>query len=328
MFEHRTVAVKLKDQSPVAVARVEGTEAYKSLMRRAGASTARKVSHYNTWCPLYNLMTPRSIQDYLQYCSRNSDVDAVQDLLRALRRAAEAHLGHNTCIVNISLLDDTVGKGYLGQVIDAAFANLGLTQALRAVKPNAFAMVLVAEGLYDKLPEDQGLLFLIIECSSSGIINLDLPLLDNSGSMIIRRQHNVTGTIVAPQCLNDDTTASCRQALSLRRQAIREALADITTPPFGELPWAGELPTSLSRILIYGDSANDRALKEELLGLFNPKLLKHTVVQQPAYAAALGAAQQAFFRINAINYNVELPFWCCLRSWGKACPANHQRIEI
>ena len=59
IFEFRTVTVKLRDQAPIAVAKVEGTEAYKDLMSRAGASTTEKVSHYGTWYSLYNLMFPQ-----------------------------------------------------------------------------------------------------------------------------------------------------------------------------------------------------------------------------------------------------------------------------
>lgn len=64
----RTVAVKLRDQAPVAVARVEGTEAYKSLMGMASAPVSAKNLTYGTWCTLYDTVTPLSVRDYLGYC--------------------------------------------------------------------------------------------------------------------------------------------------------------------------------------------------------------------------------------------------------------------
>lgn len=259
-----------------------------------------------------------------------SDIDAVQAVLYALKRAAEACLGHVICLVYISLLDRIGAEDHLEQIIDAAFANLGLTQAL-SVKPNAYALVLQNEGLTEVHNEPEqpfSFLLLAIESGSSGVINLDLPLLDEGISMDLRRHHNVTGTAIPPQCLSEDGPASCTPLLLQRRQAIREALTKLTTPPFGELRWAGEMPTSISRIIVYGDAANDAVLQEELLAILGPDVSAHAVAQQPTYAAALSGARQAFFMISSITYDGEPSSWCCLRSWGKACPSNPQRIDI
>lgn len=62
------------------------------------------------------------------------------------RRRAEAFLGHVIYLVNISLLNRIGAEGHLEQIIDAALANLGLTQA-RPVKPDAYALVLQNEDL-------------------------------------------------------------------------------------------------------------------------------------------------------------------------------------
>lgn len=113
-----------------------------------------------------------------------------------------------------------------------------------------------------------------------------------------RRQHNVTGTAILPSCLSEDRPKGCTLLLSQRRLAMREALASLTTPPFGELPWAGEMPTTISRILVYGDSANDAILQDELLAISGQEVSLYAVVQQPTYAAALSGARQAFFEIN------------------------------
>lgn len=326
----RTVAVKLKGQPPVAVARAEGSEAYKSVMRMESTPASGKVYEYDTWCYLYELFAPLSLQDYLGYCRGDPDPDvhAVQALFYDLKRAAEAHLGHALCPVSISLLDRNAVKGRLEEIIDAALATLGLAQAV-PIKPYAHAMALQHHGLYvvDGAPEvDFSISVLAIESSSSGVINLDLPALGYTGGMLIRNHHNITGTEIPPQCLGEDNNpANCTSAVSQRRRAIREAITKLTTPPFGE-PWE-EIPTTISNVVVYGDAANDTVLHEELLALFGPDRL--AIVEQPTYAAALYAATHAFLKINDVSYfDNHLSSWCCLKSWGKACPGNPQRIDL
>lgn len=254
----------------------------------------------------------------------------MQALHYTLRTAAEAHLGRVICLVDVNLFTTTVTDGHLDRIVDVALSNLGLTRVLES-KPDAYALALWAEGWYEvpqRIGEPPNALFLVIESSSCGTINLDLPLLDETGSMNIRRHHNVAPTAIDAKCLNDDGPAGCTALTAQRRRTIREVLTNITRPPFGKLPWAGQMPTTISRIVVYGDAANDAVLQDELLALFGPDLAGASIVQQPIFAVVLGAARQAFFRINDVSYYGTPSTWCCLRSWGKAYPNNKQRIDL
>lgn len=325
--DYATIAVRSSSQSPVAVARVQGTEAYKSLMRMGVTQPSTRAVEYSTWCPLYYAWTPQSVQDYLGYCRGDPDVDAMRDVLEKLKVAAEAHLGHAICLVNMSLLDRAAAKGRLEQIIDTAMANLCLMQAI-SVKPDAATWALYNEGWLDR-PYESGLdlMFLTIESDSTGTINLDLALMEEGVLEPIQRHHNVTRTTLPAHCQGEETlSAICKEVASQRRVAIRETLKTFTTPPFDD--WDRETPPSVSKITVHGDAAHDAVLHEELRALFDPFLSDNTIAKQPTYSSALGGATHASRRINEPWYDGEPPFWCCLRSWGKACPSTSQRIDI
>lgn len=286
-----------------------------------------EASEYSTWCPLYDTWTPQSVQNYLGYSCGDPDVDAMKDVLEKLKVAAEAHLGHAICLVNINLLDRDVAKGRLEQIIDTAMVNLGLMQAISA-KPNAVTLALYNEGWFD-LIYDPGLelMFLTIESDSTGTINLDLSLMEEGVLESIQRHHNVTRTTLPVQCHGEETLpAICKELASQRRVAIHETLKTFTKPPFDD--WDRETPPSISKITVHGDAAHDTVLHEELRALFDLYLSENTIAKQPTYSSTLGGATHAFRRINEPWYDREPPFWCCLRSWGKACPDTSQRVDL
>lgn len=322
------VSVRSSNQLPVAVARVEGTDTYKRLMRMGDAPSLDETFKYGSWCPLYDAWMPQSVQGHLTYCRGDSDIDEMRALLGKLKWAAEAQLGHAICLVNINLLDRRILEGRLGQIIGTAIDNLGLTDA-RPQKPNAYAMVLLNEGWYRLDYEPfESLLFLIIESDSSGAISLDLSMIDEGIGDLIQQHHNITGTTLPSECLGDGAmSADCKELATQRRVVIRETVAKFTTPPY--VGWVGETPpTTLSKILVHGDAADDVELHEELRTVFGPDLSRNTIVRDPIYASTLGAAENAFRIINAPYFDRNPSFWCCLRSWAKACPNGLQKYEL
>lgn len=327
-FKSSMAAVRSSNQLAVAVTRVEGTDAYKRLMRMGNAPSLDETVNHGSWCPLYNAWIPQSVQDHLSYCRGDPDVDEMRVLLGKLKTAAEAQLGHAICLVNINLLDRRILEGRMGQIIGAAIDNLGLTDA-RPQKPNAYAMVLRNEGWYSLNYEPfESLLFLIIESDSSGAISLDLSMIDEGIGDLIQQHHNITGTTLPSECHGDGAvSASCKKLATQRRVIIRETVAKFTTPPY--VGWIGQTPpTTLSKILVHGDAAEDAGLHEELRTVFGSDLSSKIIARDPTYASTLGAADTAFRTINEPYYDINPSFWCCLRSWAKACPHGLQKYEL
>ena len=321
------VAVKSSYLAPVALARVEGTEAYKRLMRTGGAQSSIEPTKYSSWCPMYDAWTPQSLQDSLGYCRGDPDVDAMKDLLGRLKAAAEAYLGHAICLVTISLPNHPYTEERLDQTINTALSNLDLTNTGALTRISS--LVLLTEGWFGLDNQDEGayepFLFLVAESDSSGTINLDLLMLESGIVDWTRQRHNVSGSTLPSECHGDQATVVNCEELSLRRRlAIREALATFIKPPYEN--WDEyEVPSRLSRVVVHGDAADDEVLHEELQAQFGPGI---TTTPHAMYASTLGAAQNAYYRINAPYFDRNPSFWCCLRSWAKACPHGLQRYEL
>jgi hypothetical protein len=319
--------VKSIHQDPVAVARVEGTKAYKSLMRMGATPASTEAVKYSTWCPLYHNWTPQSVKNHLGYCQGDPEVDAMSDMLRKLQVAAEAQLGHAICLVDISLSDREAAKGRLEQILDAAMANLGLTQAFDW-KSNDMALVLYNEGWFDLDYDKLEVVFLTVESDYTGTINIDLSLMEEGVMETIRRHYNITGTTLPVQCHERTVPTmpkTCETPMYQRRVAIRKALKAVTRPPFDDSN--RETLPSLSKITVHGNAAHETVLHEELRAAFDSYLPASSIAKNPTYSSTLGGATRAFRDINGPWFRRDPPQWCCLRSRGKGCP-DREHVDI
>lgn len=318
----------------MAVARFEGSDAYKTFMRREIAPdpshTTTPLAN-STWCAAYKSVMLATAQDFLGLCPTlpgDADVVAAEQMLAALRNAAEHRLGHRICFANISLRNLDAAEGYTARIIKKALSNIGMRRAYRPFASNSVA-ALVENGLGDDNHDyyyswAPSLVTLEVDTGESDL-NFNLEFFEDGVRETIRSLHNILSLPRKPHDGNGHLSE--RRGLT-RREAIHEALTDITKLPFDRDPQYVPAGSEITELVIHGNFTHDPDLKGELIDMFGAEMVQRGIRSNPEYNAAQGAAKMAFWAVNDDTRYEGVDECCCWRSWGRGCPTFRQRVEF
>ncbi|KAG4268370.1 hypothetical protein FPRO04_12404 [Fusarium proliferatum] len=235
--DHGTVAIFFGNGSSVAVARVEGTQAYKDLMLRQNTTLITTENASNLKRPVSQVWglkerfweQPKTMEDIAKA--------AVEPVLRGLRAAVEAYLGNSICFVKVAFSPQELNNGYLADIVAGAVRQSGLVEVW-AERPTAPVLALFSKWLDEGdfgLPES---LVLVIDKSEYGF-QLALIYQEEGLADVFRHNYHLyTGTENATD----------------RASSFQQALEDIIKPPFNYKFYGIKVPQNIKDLVIYGDN--------------------------------------------------------------------------
>lgn len=344
----RTAAIHLPDGTSVAVARIEGSEAYKAFMRREAAPPAssswsspsavgrlsRGVLCSSVGAPFRALLMRDGgegiCNNTSSFPSREDDATATEALLRVLKASAVSYLEASTiCFADMTLPDPnsagttTTTTTYQRSVAEAAIRAVGLRQA-RPVTVAAGVAALVTNGLnrWDGPRE----LILAVDHSQYGW-TFEVYYRNEGLLELVRRDYrHFSGDGEGGE---REREREQRSVWGDRRAVERRALEAIVKSPFGRLPGVGDLPREIGELVLYGDAAAEPGFREDLDAVLSPELAVKAYEFDPVYASAAGMARETFLTVNGWDFVEKPAFGCCWRSGWQGCrPAHGQRVEI
>jgi hypothetical protein len=303
----RTAAVHFADGSSVAIAKVEGSRAYKAFIRQDSIpATQPTTSHLER---LYSI--PSYFQGFNTRLWKHPQTvwgfnsEPIKPMLQALKAAVESYLGNSICFVNYSFPKVNKHSDYQIQSINKAINQVGLTNVWNYTF-NPATSALYGNG-FSKFSQPTKLI-LVVDNSHYGF-NLQLLFRDDDA-------------------INNDIRHDYRllnKSQSLERSIIlQRAIEDIIRPPFRTLPLTGDLPSHIDELVLYGDDVWDPDFSKTLTLVLDAELVSRARKYQPIFSAAFGLAYFTFDQINdpMSSRNANAQFLCCWKSMGKGCPVK------
>ncbi|KAF5686913.1 heat shock 70 [Fusarium circinatum] len=277
----RTAAIFLRNGSSVAVARVEGSQAYKDLMLRQNTTLATTDNRSNLQRPISDLWSLN--KRFWKQPDTMEDIDkiALEPVLRGLKTAVEAYLGNSICFVKVALSGEAMKNDYLGDIVAGAVRHIGLVEVW-AGRPAAPVQALFRKWQDDGDFGEPESLLLIIDNIEYGF---DLALVyqeDGLAHTLRRHYHPYTGT----------------ESVTDKASSLQLALKHIMKPPFDYKIYYREVPQIIKELVIYGDNIWDPDFRNILHATFESSLIRGAYQRQPVYAPAIGLAENAFIRLN------------------------------
>ncbi|KAF5542001.1 heat shock 70 [Fusarium mexicanum] len=272
--DHGTAAIFLGNGSSVAVARVEGSQAYKDVMLRRNTTLATTDNRSNLQRPIPDLWILNKISWKQPDTMEDIDKIALEPVLRGLKAAVEAYLGNSICFVKVALSGQSMNNEYLGDIVGGAVRQIGLVEVWAgrpAVPVHALFRKWQDEGDFGE-PEN---LLLIIDNSEYGF---DLALVyqeDGLAHTLRRNYHPYTGI----------------ESVTDKASSLQLALKHIMKPPFDYKIYYREVPQIIKELVIYGDNIWDPDFRNILDTTLESSLIRGAYQRQPVYAPAIGLAE-------------------------------------
>ncbi|KAF9878140.1 hypothetical protein CkaCkLH20_04178 [Colletotrichum karsti] len=290
--DYGTAAIYFQNGSSVSVARIEGSPAYKSFMRKHddrenAAEEASAVSSLRS-------SVCRSIQPLsLPVCKREPDFASVQGLLRSLQSSVNSYLGATFCFAGIAVPDRN--RQYHNHVIEESLKSIGLRQTHQIL--DAPRLVLVANNIdSSESPGHKSQAVLSVDYSASGL-NVALFAEDAGVADIIRRNYS--------QHLGGD-----HQSEHGHLEAVEDVLKDITKPPFGDDLSGSPITDEVRQVVLFGDLITDPGFRRALERVVGSKLVEEAHGVNPVFAAALGMAKSSHERMDDLDFDVQPALGC------------------
>ncbi|KAF4450506.1 putative heat shock protein 70 protein [Fusarium austroafricanum] len=300
--DYGIAAARLPNGSSVAIAKIEGNQAYKTFMRHEEfVPWPKELMPLLPTCPSPSLVD-KWLWGYLDNCPE-ADVAAVGPLLRGLEAAVESYLGNTICFVDTA--SPLGAKKYWHQqsIINEGLHQIGLTKA-SGISWSPGKLAMVSHGM-QKPSEDQKLV-LVIDNSHYGY-NLGIFLVEDYGLIIdLQRHHHIHSESGEP---------------SRSSPSLQHALEELLEPPFG--PFLGEdIPNHIEEVVLHGDNILDIEFGKALEAVLDAQLISKAHRHQPVDAAVLGLAEETFRIVNRPFFETrrKAPFGCCWKSKEKGCP--------
>jgi hypothetical protein len=273
------VAVQVPGSQPVALARKMGSKEYQALMRKEKRPTTGTTNE--------------------RISERILDIHSVVAMLASLKESAERHTGHKLRVASVSLHYPSAAGGYLESVITAAMASTSLASAqLKSAYPTNADMALYSLGtVNNSLP--YGTSF-VVEASTFGM-NFDMIYVGKAGLAWERRLMNMTFNSSFTSQSNSATT---QEALPLNRHdTIWQGIEDLfSRNTFQGITRGHALPSPKrpDNLVLFGDATNDATLHSALVSRFGESMTSRSLVADPVYAPALGAARLALHQMALV----------------------------
>ncbi|KAF4422552.1 hypothetical protein CFRS1_v001271 [Colletotrichum fructicola] len=263
-------AIYFQNGSHVEVARIEGSPAYKSFMRKRDNATSIVEGLpgtsllRNTAClPLQPLG--------LAICERDPDFDSCQGLLRSLQSSVASYLGTTFCYAGVVIPDQT--WQYQGHIINKAFNSVGLRLTHRV--SSAARLVLWAHHINNPgTPRYETQAVLAVDYSDSGV-NVNL-FADDEGVADILRQ------------VYDQQLGADRREQPGHLQAIKAVLTEVTKLPLGYDLYGHPMPDRIQRVVLYGDAVMDGGFLDTLEAVVGVDVVDNAHSFEPVFSAAIG----------------------------------------
>ncbi|RGP81859.1 heat shock 70 [Fusarium longipes] len=303
----RTAAVHFSDGSSVAVAKIEGSSAYKAFMREQNVTITQQTGSHHSLLHLagsYLTELNAKLWKHSEHLSRIETVP-IKPMLQTLKAAVESYLGNYICFVNLSLTKGERQSDYQINAFNKAIHQVGLTNVWEhTFDPSIPAMI---SNRLDNHSEPEKLI-LVVDNSRYGF-NLGIFFRDDALFQTIRHNYK----------LLDSQVRSPERSLILQH-----AIKSIIKPSFGSLPITGHLPIHIGELVLYGDDIWDPDFRQTLNLVLDAELISRVHDDQPVFSTALGLAKLTFGQINdpMSRANRKAQFGCCWRSEGKGCPIS------
>ncbi|KAG5772901.1 hypothetical protein H9Q72_001080 [Fusarium xylarioides] len=306
--DHATAAIFFGNRSSAAVARVEGTPAYKDLMLRQNTSLATSDRSGDFQSPVSQLWDLNGGLWGKNKTTEEMDKAAVEPVLRGLKAAVEAYLGNSICFVTVALSGHEHNHDYLAHVVAEAVPQIGLAEAWNG-RPRLPALALFSKWLDEGDFGEPDSLLLVIDNSEYGF---DLALIYQEEGLVDTLRHSYhpyTGTENATD----------------KASLLQHALGEIIKPPFDYKFYGIQVPQTIKELVIYGDNIWDPHFRKTLDATLDSRLIRGAFQRQPVYAPAIGLAEISFRMLNDASslMGKTAPFGCCWKSRGKGCPQDH-----
>ncbi|KAK2760147.1 hypothetical protein CKAH01_16550 [Colletotrichum kahawae] len=294
--DYGTAAIYFQNGSYVEVARIEGSPAYKSFMRKSDniTSIAEDLPGISL---LRNSVCPPLQPLGLAICKRDPDFDSCQDLLRSLQSSVASYLGTTFCYAGVVVPDQT--WQYQDYIINKAIKSIGLRLTHRV--SSAALLVMWANHINNPdRPHDETQAVLSVDYSESGL-NVYLFGEDQGVADLLRQVY-------------DQQLGADRRERPGHLQAVEALLTEVTNPPLGRDFWGHSMPDKIQRVVLYGDAVMDGGFLDTLKAVVGVDMVDNTHSFKPVFAAAIGMATSSFERVNSLDFNVEPAFGCRWRS--------------
>ncbi|KAF4819089.1 hypothetical protein CGCSCA5_v004571 [Colletotrichum siamense] len=294
--DYGTAAIYFQNGSHVEVARIEGSPAYKSFMRKRDNTTSI-VEGVPGISLLRNAVCPPLQPLGLSICERDPDFDSCQGLLRSLQSSVASYLGTTFCYAGVVVPDQT--WQYQDYIINKAIKSVGLRLTHRVL--SAAKLVMWANHINNPgTPHYQTQAVLSVDYSDSGL-NVNL-FADDEGVADVLRQ------------VYDQQLGADRREQPGHLQAVKDLLTEVTKAPLGHDLYGHPMPDKIQRIVLYGDTVMDGGFLDILKAVVGEDVVNNAHSFEPVFAAAVGMATSSFESMNWLDFNVEPAFGCRWRS--------------
>ena len=274
------------------VAKIEGTPEYKRFMRET------QERDQTTDTPLCSL---------LGLCPQSPDVAAAAGMLRSLKTAVEYYLGTTFCYADVVITDPSIV--YQSSVIAGAINAVGLRRVGRAPELGSAAAVAVVANRLSPLPEvpetDREHLVLVVEYSRASLNTVLFS--DNEYGILLSIRQGYYPHLGAESKYPDDK----------RWEKIKVELEEIVRPPFGRSVLGPvELPDHIENLVLHGELARDRDLRDTLTTVLGSRLVDDAQVFDPVFASSVGTSQIAVAKMDTpeFYFHQKAAFLCKWRS--------------
>jgi hypothetical protein len=289
MRGQRVAAIHLEDGTSVPVARIHGSPSYQKFTRHPVSPASIEN---NAYCqllarPLEHLTSITGLE--VNFCN-HADTTGTKSLLSALRSAAETYLGSNICFASLSL--DAVDERQVA-VAEHALRSLGIRQVLPTCHSGMqFMLAHIPKDVPDF--DEEPLLVLAADYSLHWF-NVGLYIIGEEGVV-----ETIEETIKGPR-INEANQLG----------ALREALRQLFASP----PQTMTLPAQIDRLIVYGDDAENHALRQLLAELLNDKVMRDAHVASSVFDGVDYMAHTVHERIIWMELDgIEPAFGCQWRS--------------
>ncbi|EQB56317.1 hypothetical protein CGLO_03669 [Colletotrichum gloeosporioides Cg-14] len=294
--DYGTAAIFFQNGSHVEVARIEGSPAYKSFMRKGDNATSI-VEDLPGMSLLRNAVCPPLQPFGLAICERDPDFDSCQGLLRSLQSSVASYLGTTFCYAGVVVPDQT--WQYQDYIINKAIKSVGLRLTHRVL--SAAKLVMWANRINNpSTPRYETQAVLSVDYSDSGL-NVNL-FADDEGVADVLRQ------------VYDQQLGADRREQPGHLQAVKALLTEVTKLPLGYDLYGHQMPDKIQRVVLYGDAVMDGGFLDMLKAVVGVDVVDNAQSFAPVFTAAIGMATSAFERENWLDFNVEPAFGCRWRS--------------
>ncbi|KAJ5016859.1 hypothetical protein K4K57_010480 [Colletotrichum sp. SAR 10_99] len=264
------MAIYFQNGSHVEVARIEGSPAYKSFMRKHDNTTSI-VEDVHGISLLRNAACPPLQPLGLSICERDPDFESCQGLLRSLQSSVASYLGTTFCYAGVVVPDQT--WQYQDYIINKAIKSVGLRLTHRVL--SAAKLVMWANHINNPgTPHYQTQAVLSVDYSDSGL-NVNL-FADDEGVADVLRQ------------VYDQQLGADRREEPGHLQAVKDLLTEATEAPLGHDLYGHPMPHKIQRVVFYGDAVMDGRFLDILKAVVGEDVVNNAHSFEPVFAAAVG----------------------------------------